>query len=220
MKKWQCTVCKFVHKGDDPPEQCPVCGVAAEKFTLMEDAAEPATVAAPPEPAAATAETTPEQETAPQQEEEQPAVPQTPYEKVVHLLLRHHAHPVSVHMPNGILPVSVALFILAWLFDSSLFVKAGFINLVFVVLAFPLVLYSGILEWQNKYAGGLTLIFKVKILAATVTTTACAISVIWYLANPQVLESSTAWVFVLLNLAMLTAAGIAGHIGGKLVFKD
>ncbi|MCG8619051.1 MAG: rubredoxin [Desulfobacterales bacterium] len=209
MKKWQCTVCKFVHKGDDVPEKCPVCGVSGEKFTLMEDA---------PEPAAAA--TTTEQETAPQQEEEQAAVPQTPYEKIVHLLIKHHAHPVSVHMPNGILPVSVALFILAWLFDSSLFVKAGFINLIFVVLALPMVLFSGVLEWRKKYAGGLTTLFKIKILAATVTTTACLISVVWYLANPHVLESATAWVFVLLNLVMLAAAGIAGHIGGKLVFKD
>ncbi|HCY84280.1 MAG TPA: rubredoxin [Desulfobacteraceae bacterium] len=223
MKKWQCTVCKFVHEGDEPPDKCPVCGVSGDKFILLEDPPDTPDTQVPekgPEPAAVSAQTTSGPEATTEPEDDQPEAPRTPYEKIVHLLVKHHAHPVSVHMPNGILPVSVALFILAWVFDLGLFVKAGFINLVFVVLAFPLVLFSGILEWKKKYAGGLTLIFKLKILAATVTTTACIISVIWYMADPLVLETSLAWVFILLNIVMLAAAGVAGHIGGKLVFKD
>ncbi len=135
-------------------------------------------------------------------------------------MVKHHAHPVTVHTPNGILPAAVILFVLAWLFDSSLFVKAGFINLVFVILALPVVLFSGVLEWQKKYMGAMSTIFKIKILAATVTTTCCTISVIWYLIHPEVLNSSKGWFFILLNLVMLASAGIAGHIGGKLVFKD
>ena len=33
MKKWVCTVCGYVHEGDTPPEKCPQCGAAADKFT-------------------------------------------------------------------------------------------------------------------------------------------------------------------------------------------
>jgi len=213
MKKWQCSVCKYIHEGDEPPEKCPVCGVPASKFVLLEDPeetkkeeAKPETPAAEPQVQEAVA--TPE------------PVPRNLYEKITGLMLKHHAHPVTVHTPNGILPAAVILFILAWLFDSSLFVKAGFINLVFVILALPVVLFSGILEWQKKYMGAMSTIFKVKILAATVTTTCCAVSVIWYLIDPEVLNSSKGWFFILLNLVMLASAGIAGHIGGKLVFKD
>ena len=32
MKKWVCPVCGYVHEGDTPPEKCPQCGVAGEKF--------------------------------------------------------------------------------------------------------------------------------------------------------------------------------------------
>ena len=32
MKKWVCTVCGYVHTGDQPPAQCPQCKVPAEKF--------------------------------------------------------------------------------------------------------------------------------------------------------------------------------------------
>lgn len=34
-KKWKCTVCGYIHEGDNPPDQCPVCGVGPEKFELL-----------------------------------------------------------------------------------------------------------------------------------------------------------------------------------------
>lgn len=37
MKKWRCLVCEHIHKGDSPPEKCPVCGSGKEEFVLMED---------------------------------------------------------------------------------------------------------------------------------------------------------------------------------------
>lgn len=37
MKKWRCTVCGYVYEGEEPPEVCPLCGVPADKFELVED---------------------------------------------------------------------------------------------------------------------------------------------------------------------------------------
>ena len=37
MKKWVCTVCGYVHEGDEAPEQCPVCKQPKEKFKMMEE---------------------------------------------------------------------------------------------------------------------------------------------------------------------------------------
>lgn len=216
MKKWQCSVCKYVHTGDLSPDKCPVCGVPGSRFIAMEEPEETPSAsgkkntAAPEEPVLKKTEIP----------EAKDKGPQTIYGKATSLMIRHHAHPVSVHMPNGILPAAVIIIILAWLFDSPLFVKAGFINLVFVILALPMVLFSGTLEWKHKYNQASTTIFKIKILAASVTTASCLIAVIWYIIDPMVLSSSRAWVFVLLNLVALGAAGTAGHIGGKLVFKD
>ena len=34
--KYVCTVCGYVHEGDQPPEQCPVCKAPAEKFKAQE----------------------------------------------------------------------------------------------------------------------------------------------------------------------------------------
>lgn len=37
VKKWVCSVCGYVHEGDEPPEKCPVCKQPAEKFKLAEE---------------------------------------------------------------------------------------------------------------------------------------------------------------------------------------
>jgi len=30
--KWMCTVCGYIHEGDEPPEICPACGATSDKF--------------------------------------------------------------------------------------------------------------------------------------------------------------------------------------------
>ena len=37
MKKWVCTVCGYIHEGEEAPEICPLCGVGAEDFTEVEE---------------------------------------------------------------------------------------------------------------------------------------------------------------------------------------
>lgn len=32
MRRWRCTVCGYVHIGNEPPETCPVCGAGREAF--------------------------------------------------------------------------------------------------------------------------------------------------------------------------------------------
>jgi 3-oxosteroid 1-dehydrogenase len=36
MKQWICTVCGYIHTGDEPPDICPQCGAPKEKFVLLE----------------------------------------------------------------------------------------------------------------------------------------------------------------------------------------
>ncbi len=37
MKKWRCTVCNYIHEGDEPPEKCPRCGSPREVFVPYEE---------------------------------------------------------------------------------------------------------------------------------------------------------------------------------------
>ena len=36
-KKWICSVCGYVHEGDNPPANCPQCKVPAEKFKELKE---------------------------------------------------------------------------------------------------------------------------------------------------------------------------------------
>ena len=217
MKAWQCSVCKYIHRGDKPPEKCPVCGVDGSKFVEIDEASIPEKMPVRKKPGA-TFESgrskTIKGERVP------PLIKETGFEKIKSLLVRHHAHPVSVHTPNGLLPAAVIFFFLAWIFDYALLSRVAFVNLICVIIALPFVIFTGILEWQKKYKGANTTIFKLKILAASLTSVSCAINFVWYLVNPDILSSPKSWVFIFINLIMLASAGIAGHIGGKLVFKD
>ncbi|MCG8552030.1 MAG: rubredoxin [Desulfobacterales bacterium] len=227
MKKWQCSVCKYVHTGEEPPEKCPVCGVASDKFVLLEEDTEPDTIEAEPVAEASKSDDSQEASSAPSGTDTPGAAfiekfgPAAVHmEKAAQLMVKHHAHPMSVHLPNGVIPIVAILVILAWFSGSQLLLQAGFINLVFVLISLPIVGLTGVLEWQRKYNQAQTKVFKIKIAAASVAAICCIISIIWYLVNPEVLGSSGAWLFVFINVLMLAGAGVAGHIGGKLVFKE
>ena len=204
MKKWKCTICNYIHEGDTPPERCPICNAPASKFILLEGEAEKKE----------------EKDTAGKEPAKEPEQPKTPLDKITDTLIRHHAHPVSVHIPNGMLPVTVLIILLAWIFDSTLLSKTAFVNIIFVTLSLPLVLFTGVVEWTKKYNKAMTPLFKIKITAAAVTSASCLIVLLWFIIDPAVLDSPKSIIFILLNLIMIGAAGVAGLLGGKLVFKD
>ena len=52
---------------------------------------------------------------------------------------------------------------------------------------------------------------------ALITLTAM---VVWRIADPGVAASANRWIYLLVGLVMVGAVGIAGHIGGKLVFES
>jgi uncharacterized membrane protein len=52
-----------------------------------------------------------------------------------------HAHPISVHIPNGVAPVAVLFALLAALFGSPTLERTATANLVIVLLSMPFVLF-------------------------------------------------------------------------------
>jgi rubrerythrin len=35
MKRYVCSICGYVHEGDNPPDKCPTCGASADKFAVQ-----------------------------------------------------------------------------------------------------------------------------------------------------------------------------------------
>lgn len=234
MKKWKCTVCGYIHVGEEPPEKCPVCGAPRSKFIdVSEPEAPPAETPRPAaatasEPAAAAATSAADEPPPPEPAgaAEQPAAASrftgSRYRRLFEWMTKFHGHPISVHIPNGLLPVSVAFVVLAALFNLEGMVRAATYNFGVVALAMPLVLFSGWVDWQNRFSGAVTDVFIVKIACGIVVTVTSWFLFIWLLVNPEVITRPHASrvAFFLINLIMLGAAGTAGWYGGKLVFRD
>lgn len=197
MKKWKCIVCGYIHIGEEPPEECPVCGADSTKFEELVEVA----------PAEQDAEFSAGKDSG-------------LFGKLVELMLKNHLHPISVHTPNGIVPAAVLFLFLAVALKMSSFEVPAFYNMVFVLLAMPVVLFSGYIEWQKHYRGAKTMVFITKLSCGIVVLVSLTVLVIWRIVNPDVAgpESSSRWIYFLLHLVALGAVGLAGNLGGKLVF--
>lgn len=214
MKKWECTVCGYIHEGDEPPDECPVCAADKSMFVEVVEQAAAAEPAATAEPAASPA--------APAQPAGKQGLPATLLAFATTQILRHHLHPIMVHTPNGIVPMAVIFLFIAALFTAPLFDIAALYSLVFVLIAMPAVLGTGYIVWQERYRGAMTSIFKLKIGASIVATVSLVILLIWRALQPAVLTtpSTGRWFFLILAVIMVGAVGLAGHMGGKLVFGN
>jgi len=86
----------------------------------------------------------------------------------------------------------------------------------------PVVLFTGYSVWQKRYHGALTTIFKIKISASIVIVLILPILVIWPTIQPKIVvtPSTERWIFMGLSFVLLAAVGLAGHMGGKLVFGN
>ncbi len=218
MKKWKCTVCGYIHTGDEPPEKCPVCGADKSKFieiTEEETKGSPSKAAETPNSGVKkSVDAAPETKTS--------TAGPTFIEVMQRQMIKHHVHPVSVHIPNGVIPMVVLFAFLSVIFQFANLATAAFYSLVFVLLTMPLVLYSGYNEWQRKYRANLNSVFIIKIISALIVSAATLILVLWHLLDPDIASTSSSHRFgyLFIHLIMLGAAFVAGFIGGKLVFKD
>ena len=201
MRKWECTICGYIHEGDEPPKECPVCGAGPEYFkeiiekegeTLTEQVVQPAG--------------------------DEAVGKQEKAGGLAALVMKHHLHPIAVHTPNGVLPLAVVFLFIALVLGGSSFEKASFYSLVFVLLAMPAVIMTGYIAWQKRYKGARTKIFGIKIGATVVVCATLLAMVVWRIVDPEVATSAGRWTYFLISVVSVAAAGLAGHMGGKLVF--
>ncbi len=205
MKKWKCTVCGYIHEGLQPPEKCPVCGADRTKFVeLPEDAGQPAA-----------------KQTDLHEKNKMPRG-QGAYALATLWMTRLHLHPISVHIPNGVLPVAVLFLLMSSFFQLPSLGQAAFYNLIIVVVAIPFVFFSGYVDWKNRFGGQLTGLFVAKMTCGILVFFLVLALVIWRMIYPEAAETESGWrmIFILLHLFILAAAGLAGYLGGRLVFRD
>jgi len=215
--KWRCIICGYIHTGPTPPESCPVCGADASKFERINDAPQEDT-------ATSTHQATPPTGTQSASPQEQPIANSThaPLSKrtwIESKLVELHGHPIAVHIPNGVLPVTVLFLLAGVIIGSEALIQASFFNTVVVLLAMPAVVYAGWIDWRHRFGGNMTPVFKTKIICATIVTLALLVVVVWRLFDPLAgtAYGSGRWMYIGLHLVALAAGGVAGFYGGKLI---
>lgn len=191
-KRWRCKVCGYVHRGDSPPDVCPVCGVGSENFEQMEDEDNPAA-----------------------------ALKSAPAEKglVREMIDSFMPHAVMAHFPNALLPV-LGLFLFLYLvgiktLDHGIYLLLGLIPLcVFLTFA------TGVFSWRKHYSGAGTPIFKRKLFLGVCLILISSEMLLLRYNNPELLNpmSGSGWFFLVLAGAGLFCVTMLGHYGGLLVF--
>lgn len=215
VRRWRCLVCGYIHSGDEPPQTCPVCGADKNQFVEIDaggnkiagqDTAVSSAVAVVGSGV--------------EHGKPLPAGRKTMLERVAGLVLSLHLHPITVHFPNGILPAVLVFLGIGVYFNIAALEIAAYYNLIFVLIMLPVVLATGFIEWRLRYKGAKTFIFITKILCSLVVLAATNVLVFWRLIDPAVLAPESPYRLIYLGVAagLLGAAGIAGHLGGKLLF--
>ena len=89
-------------------------------------------------------------------------------------------------------------------------------------MAMPFVLFSGYNDWQRRFGGQLTPVFKGKMICGGVFTCLSLVIVVWRALSPQVMSAggTSRGFYIFLHLVLLAVGAIAGYLGGKLVFHD
>ncbi len=215
MKKWKCTICDYIHEGEEPPDICPVCGADKSFFVEVgaEETGETPQAAAGEDEVKETA--TKPAAAAPSEEERQQR-----FGIIGRLIMRFNLHPISVHTPNGVIPVAVVFLVLGLLLQYVPLEMASFFNFIFVLLSMPVVIFTGFVAWQKKYRGAKTALFKTKLTCSAAVMVLLSLMVLWRFIDPQIgLSGGTgSWIYLGMGGVVLAAVGIAGHLGGKLVF--
>jgi uncharacterized membrane protein len=229
MKKWKCSVCGYIHEGDEPPEICPVCGADRSKFVqiveaeVVEEVPGEVKTASPAAPEATMQASTPGAKSDgpvdPPEAEAAKTAFQEFYTTVTRLMVRYHVHPIIVHVPNGVLPVAVLFLVLSMFFQVSGLEAASFYNMIVVVLVMPKVLFSGYTDWKVRLGGKLTRLIITKMICGGTVFGLGLFLVIWRWVDPLVAQAASPnrVLYLFLHLAILVAAVTAGYLGGKLI---
>jgi rubredoxin len=199
-KRWRCTVCGYVHAGDEPPGVCPVCGVDAAKFELEGGV----------------------DDTVPQGRGQNPASSASPGPLAFALEMWETfvLHAVAAHFPNGLLPSAALFFALFFIKGSESLETTAFHLVALTVVVTPVVFLSGLRDWQAKFGGAPGGVFYKKIMLALIMLILgiAAVTLRGVVGSWDGLELWGQILYLSLVAGMLGCVTMLGHYGGQLVF--
>jgi uncharacterized membrane protein len=130
-------------------------------------------------------------------------------------------HPIFVHFPQALFPVAFASFVLYLATGESLFERGTYLMTVFGLVATPVTMITGYIDWKIRYKGYMTPVFKIKIVTGFVLVGLSLAAVLLRTLVPEIAAlplSGPGWLLAGLLAGCVGACVVEGHYGGKLVF--
>ena len=128
---------------------------------------------------------------------------------------RHPLHPPWVHLPIGMVMGAVLFQLLAILKRTSCYETTARHCMTLALIALPVAVIAGLLDWHRFYAGAWLFPVKTKMILAGVLLGA----LIGCLIVPRLTIFRSRYLTVLYGVPLLLAAAI-GYFGGELVYAD
>lgn len=132
-----------------------------------------------------------------------------------------YLHPIFVHFPQALFPVAFASFLL-YLVTGNLFFENGtYLMTAIGLVATPVTMLTGYIDWKVRYKGYMTSVFKIKITTGFVLIGLSFSAVMLRALAPEVSLlplSGLGWLRAGLLAACVGSCVVEGHYGGKLVF--
>jgi hypothetical protein len=226
MKKWKCQACGYIHTGEEPPETCPVCGADRSQFVELsaeevkrleaEGAAAPAGASQPGEAKAVAEKAAAKTDLA--AGKPLPGWLSGWYGFITRQMVKNHAHPMTVHIPNGVLPAAVLFLVLATILRFFNFLQPRS-DVLARVSFYNLLLFSGYIDWKGRFHGIMTRVIMTKIICGFCVFGIGIALIIMHVFFSEV-SGVNRWTYLLVHFLMLAFAAYAGYLGGRLVFKD
>ncbi len=221
QNQWKCLVCGYVHTGSEPPNKCPVCGADRSQFVQVEIDAAPKQ--AKPPKAIPTQDQSVEQAARILSQQSMTRTGHSIFQLSARMefITRLHGHPIAVHIPNGVLPLSFLFTLIAVAFQSEAFATAAAYNIAFVCLSMPIVVITGFIDWYNRFNARWAKMFSIKLICGIVVGILSLIIALMWFIQPAIYQEFSArlMIFLILNVFNLITAAVAGYYGGKLVFN-
>ena len=137
------------------------------------------------------------------------------YEILESVGYRHPLHPPLVHLPIGMVMGAVLFQLLAILKRTSCYETTARHCMTLALIALPVAVIAGLLDWHRFYAGAWLFPVKIKMILAGVLLGA----LIGCLIVPRLTLCRSRSLMLLYGVPVLLAAAI-GYYGGELVYAN
>jgi uncharacterized membrane protein len=130
-------------------------------------------------------------------------------------------HPIFVHFPQALFPVSFLSFVIYIATGAREFEVGSFIAALFGTVFTPMASFTGFLDWKIRYKGYMTPVFRIKIISAFLLFGFAIPAILLRTFMPEgnfLPLAGPGWIYGTLLAACTLTNVILGHYGGKLVF--